>query len=467
MDRRTSRPPRPLIGPTICMIMDSRPTVEENVLKIGVVEPDEKVLVMLSGGSDSVCLAHLMAGRIKTAGVSAFHVNYGLRDQADEDERFCRKLCSQLGVGFFSGRASLPGKGNAQAEAREIRYRLAESIRIQKGLDLIVVGHTLTDQAETVIYRLATSPGRRALLGMRAREGRIARPLLGTTREEVRQYCQAEGLTWREDISNEDPTYARNRIRANVIPELQRINKAAEKNIVATRDALFDESKVLDGIVCGALHEVGAGGRPPSVHGDRLKELPVALQRLLVRELVQSATGGEFPLSAERADEVIELSTRQGSGGIDLGPVRAVSEYGVLRFLPVGELPELEATTLKVPGTCTLGEWEVTSELLAEVPVGLSGGHDQALLDADLLGSQVTVRPWNEGDRLRPLGMEGTKSLQDIFTDQKVPRSLRGRLPVLDVGGSVVWVAGVALSDEFKLTEKTQKAVRISARLID
>ncbi len=294
------------------------------------------------------------------------------------------------------------------------------------------------------------------------------RPLLGVTRDEVRGYCEVEGLAWRDDISNKDPTYARNRIRMNVIPELRQINRAAERNIVATRDALFDESKVLDGMVCGALDEIGAGGSPPSVDGDRLKKLPIALQRLVVRELVQCATGEGFPLSAERADEIIELSTRQGSSGIDLGPVRAVSEYGVLRFFPAGgELPELEAMTLSVPGTCIFGEWELTSDVLDEVPEGLSEGHDQAVLDADLMGSEVTVRAWHEGDRLRPLGMEGTKSLQDIFTDEKVPRSLRKRLPVLDAGGNVAWVAGVALSDEFKLTEETQKAVRFIARLID
>ncbi len=448
--------------------MDHRALVEESVLQIRVVEPSEKVLVMLSGGSDSVCLAYLMAERINSAGICALHVNYGLREQADEDEDFCRKYCNQLDVEFFSERISLSGKGNIQAEAREHRYRLAESICVHKGFDLIAVGHTLTDQAETVVYRLASSPGRRALLGMQAREGRIVRPLLSVTRDEVREYCEVEGLAWRDDISNEDPTYARNRIRMNVIPELRQVNKAAEKNIVATRDALFDESKVLDGIVRGALDEIGAGGRPPGVDGDRLKELPIALQRLVVRELVQSATGGEFPLSAKRADEVIELSTCQGSSGIDLGPVRAVSEYGVLRFFPVGgELPEPQEMSLSIPGTCTFGEWEVTSKLLGDVPNGLSGGHDKALLDADLMGNEVTVRVWHEGDRLRPLGMVGSKSVQDIFTDEKVPRSLRKRLPVLDVGGSVVWVAGVALSDEFKLTEKTKKAVRISARLID
>ncbi len=448
--------------------MDLSRLVEESAVKIGAIRPNEKVLVMLSGGADSVCLLHLLAGKMPVAKVAALHVNYDLREESDEDEAFCRRLCGQLGVGFFCERVEVPSTGNIQATARDQRYRLAESIRSNEGMDLIAVGHTLSDQAETVIYRLASSPGRRSLLGMRSREGRLVRPLLGVTREEVRAYCEAEDLSWREDSSNEDLSYARNRIRANVMPELRRINEMVEKNIVATRDALYDESTVLDELVRGAMENIGAGSRPPSVDGERLRELPVALQRLVVRELVQNAAAEGFPLSAQRADEVIELSGRSGSSGIDLGPVRAVSEYGILRFFKAEtESTPQEEAILSVPGSCTFGDWEVTIEVLSIVPVELQGGLDTAMLDAERLGGEITVRSWREGDRIKPLGMEGTKSLQDLFTDSKVPQSLRRQLPVVDVDGTVAWVAGVAISDEFKITDKTKRAVKLGARLID
>ncbi len=445
--------------------MDLSRLVEESAVKIAAIRPNEKVLVMLSGGADSVCLLHLLASKMPVAKVAAFHVNYGLREESDEDEAFCRRFCGQLEVGFFCEQVTVPSTGNIQAMARDQRYRLAETIRSNEGMDLIAVGHTLSDQAETVIYRLASSPGRRSLLGMRTREGRLVRPLLGVTREEVRTYCEAEDLSWREDSSNEDLSYARNRIRANVMSELRRINEMAERNIAATRDALYDEAKVLDELVQGAMESIGAGSRPPSVDGKRLGELPVALQRLVVRELVQNAAAGEFPLSAQRADEVIELSSRSGSSGIDLGPVRAVSEYGILRFFKTEkESIQQEDATLPVPGSCTFGDWEVTSEVLSVVPAELQDdGPDTAMLDAERLGGEITVRLWREGDRIKPLGMEGTKSLQDLFTDSKVPQSLRRQLPVVDVDGTVAWVAGVAISDEFKITDKTERAVKLRA----
>lgn len=452
--------------------MESSNEVVKSAHKMQVVGPGDKLLVMLSGGPDSVCLAHLLVHAVANAGVSALHVNYGLREEADDDERFCRELCEALGIELFTQQVSLSGKRNMQADARECRYRLAESVRQRERLDLIATGHTLSDQAETVIYRLAASPGRRALLGMRAREGRVVRPLLGVTREEVLGYLTDLGLQWREDVTNRDLTYARSRIRERVIPELKRINSAAEQNIAATRDALSDEAEVLDKLVSDAVDTLGVKGCNPSLDGKRLVQLPKALQRLVIRKMAESVAGDEFPLSASRADEIIGLCDREGSVGIDLGPVRVVSEYGILRFyVAQSEIPPLEELSLPVPGVCVFGEWEVKCDVLDSPPpmssVDSTKDRDQALLDADCLGDEVTVRPWAEGDRLRPLGMEGTKSLQDLFTDEKVPRSLRTRLPVVESDGAVAWVAGVAVSDDFKVTQKTGRAVRIKARLID
>src|SRR3954447_16618698 len=181
------------------------------------IEPGKPLLVLLSGGADSVCLLHLALE--KGADESVLHVNYGLRGrQSDEDEQFCRELFPSLIV----ERVTL-GEGNVQALAREARYELAE----RHAVGDYATGHTLSDQAETVLMRLCSSPGRRGLLGMAPRRGRLVRPLLGMTRAETEQYCREHGLSWRTDPSNADPRFTRARVRHELLPLLERIAPGA------------------------------------------------------------------------------------------------------------------------------------------------------------------------------------------------------------------------------------------------
>ena len=198
--------------------------------------------------------------------------------------------------------------GNLQAWAREVRY--AEARRLP---GLIATGHTATDQVETVLYRLAASPGRRALLGMRAQEGRVIRPLLEVTREETAAYCRERGLAWREDPTNESLDFARNRVRHQLLPALRALHPAAEANILRTLEILRDEAEVLDDLVT------------PEPDLDALGALPPALARLTITEMAGAPIGG-------RLADILALS-RHGTQTLDLGGgLRAVAEYGRLRF---------------------------------------------------------------------------------------------------------------------------------------
>jgi tRNA(Ile)-lysidine synthase len=280
--------------------------VLERVGATGLIVRSRPLLVLLSGGRDSVCLLDV-AVRLG-ADVEALHVNYGLRADADADEAHCAALCERLGARLHVRRPRGP-VGNVQAWARDQRYAEADALaRVD-----IAAGHTATDQVETVLYRLAASPGRRALLGMREREGRLIRPLLGVTREETAAHCRARGLPWREDASNAAST--RGRIRA-LLPQL---HPAAEANVLRTLATLRDEAEVLDAVVDDAL---AAAGDPPSVAA--LRALPPALRRLAVQRLA-----GATPV-ARRADEILAL----GEGGaLDVGAgVRAEVRHGALRF---------------------------------------------------------------------------------------------------------------------------------------
>lgn len=312
------------------------------------------VVAMLSGGRDSSCLLDVAVELLGAEQLSALHVNYGLRPGADGDEQHCVALCEQLGVEIQIVRAGpAPGapsaielsvcagdptdaeriagedrpSGNLQAWARELRYREARRLAEQRDA-LIATGHTADDQLETILYRLAASPGRRALLGMPASEGRLIRPLLSVSREQTAAYCRARGLTWREDESNDDERYARSRVRHRLVPALRTVHPAAAANVLRTASLLREETELLEGLVSEEL----AGRR--SIELARLDELPSALARLVVVRLAEEAAGAYVPQAGERVQEILALGRRGGRAELHVGGrAGAVIRDGVLEMV--------------------------------------------------------------------------------------------------------------------------------------
>lgn len=299
----------------------------EAVRAEGLLAPGRPVVVMYSGGRDSTCLLDLAVRIAGPPAVSALHVNYGLRDGAVVDERHCRATCDRLGVTLDVHRPHRPQRttGNLQAWAREERYAAAADLAQPRGAD-IAAGHTSTDQVETILYRLASSPSRRALFGMRARDGRLIRPLLQFTRASTADYCRRRGLSWREDESNESDAYARGRIRHQLVPALEAAHPAAQANVLALAEILRQEGAVLDALVDEVL-----GGRG-EIAVARLRELAPALRRLVVQRLADDAVGGPAAGVARRADEVAHMPQR-GRSALDLpSGVRATAVDGTVRF---------------------------------------------------------------------------------------------------------------------------------------
>jgi tRNA(Ile)-lysidine synthase len=332
--------------------------VRERVRVGGLLSPDSVVVAMLSGGRDSVCLLDVAVAVCGAERVHALHVNYGLRVESDGDERHCRELCERLGVGIEVVRASRDKDttGNLHAWARELRYdaarELAERLERARMPDvlgtpddvseratqharmghavLIATGHTASDQVETILYRLAASPGRRALLGMSASEGRLVRPLLGLTRHESGDYCRELNLAWRDDVSNDNERYARARVRRGLVKALDAVHPAAQANVLRTAQLLRDESELLDALVDREL-----GGRS-SIAVERLAELPPALQRLVVIRLAEDAVGTFVGQAGEHAGEIVALGARGGRAELHVGGLAsAVIEGGELRMVAI------------------------------------------------------------------------------------------------------------------------------------
>jgi tRNA(Ile)-lysidine synthase len=366
--------------------------VREQVRTGGLLAQGRTVVAMLSGGRDSVCLLDVAVALCGAEHVRALHVNYGLRAESDGDEAHCRELCEHLGVEIEVVRASRGPdvRGNLHAWARDLRYRAASDLaarvdeqakeapqegaprgcpparegrtgdvskeaalrvpaparegRVEdvskeaaprapapaRGAALIATGHTATDQVETILYRLAASPGRRALLGMVAREGRLVRPLLGLTRTTTAVYCRERKLAWREDESNDSDIYARARVRHGLVKAFEAVHPAASANVLRTAELLREETDLLAALVDAEL--VGAS----AIAIERLHALPPALQRLVVIRLAEEAAGTFVPQAGERVEEILALAARGGRAELHVGGlVSAVIERGDLRMVRI------------------------------------------------------------------------------------------------------------------------------------
>lgn len=432
------------------------------VAESGLAGPGSAGVALCSGGADSCALLAGLATALGPERVVALHLDYGLRPDSRDDAGAAAELCERLGVELVVERPKLAGPGNLQARAREARYEAAERLRAGRGLDWIATGHTRTDLAETVLYRLASSPGRRALLGLPARRGAVIRPLLGLERARVRELAAEAGLPFRDDPSNEGPEFARNRIRNEVLPVLREISPAAEATIAETRAELAEEGEALERLAADELERSGAAAAG-AISAEALAALDPALRRLALRALAERAAGGPVALGRQRAAEILRLAGEPEGGTVELGGgLEARAEHGHVRFA-LGPDEEPAEATLAVPGRCRFGRWELRAEL-REGPAR-PDGPEQAFLDPAELPPELIVRSWRPGDRIRPLGLGGSKSLQDLFTDRGVPRSLRRALPVVSAGGRIAWVAGVAVSDELAVAPGSTRAAVLTANL--
>jgi tRNA(Ile)-lysidine synthase len=303
--------------------------VREAVRAGGLLAGPEGVIALISGGRDSTCLLDVAVALRGNATVRALHVNYGLREQADVDEQRCRELCRQLGVELdvHAARRDRAAPGNLQAWARDVRY--AEGRRLARALGgRLASGHTASDQVETIVYRLAASPGRRALLGMAPQEGLLVRPLLGVTREQTAAYCRERSLPWTEDETNADARFARARVRHDLVPALRAVHPAAEANVLRTAALLREETALLDELVAAEL----SGGELVEI--ERLGAMAPALARLVVVRLAEAATGAYIPQAGDRVGELLALARRGGRAELHIGGgAGAVIEDGVLRMV--------------------------------------------------------------------------------------------------------------------------------------
>jgi tRNA(Ile)-lysidine synthase len=438
-----------------------------------------RVLVAVSGGADSVALLHILRvlerrGLLVVAGVA--HLHHGLRGaDADADERFCRELAAREGLPIEVGHAdvaALAARSHSSLEsaARIARYQFLADAASRLAADVTAVGHTLDDQAETVLLRLFRGAGARGLSGIRPKAGGVVRPLLEIRRHDLRRYAAEHGLTYHEDATNADTAIPRNRIRLEVLPCLERqvpglppvlarladVAREDEDYLSGTARELFERLQCRTGM---GLHLEAAG----------LAAAPRALGSRVVRQALEGAAPARF-VGWHHIDRVLELAKAQDGASVSL-PGCIVRRHGhLLTFGAPRHEPFSNARRLPlpVPGDALFGAWQVSAETRAAVPAsGLPPARGMvAAVAAGALQGPLAVRSRRPGDRFRPLGMGGRgRKLQDLLVDRKVARSERDALPlVVDAEDRIVWVTGQAMAEEFRVTEPSQPVILLKAR---
>ena len=458
-----------------------------NLAIFHMVSPGDKVLVAVSGGPDSVCLLHLLKEMQKKIrfDLSIAHMDHMARgEESAEDARFVDALGKKLGLETFIERVDVRKenetlKTSFQEAGRILRYRFLESILKRIGGTKLALGHTADDQVETLLINLLRGSGLKGLTGMPETRGAVIRPLIDCTRAEIEAYLTGRNLDYRVDSSNAGNKYLRNRIRHELLPVLKTFNQNIASNLQKTAKIIRDDDQCLTDQTRLLYLELavplanGAG-----VELDRIKfnQQPSAYQKRLVRKAIGRIQGNLRRITSQHVQEIMELfeDSRVGKKINLPGQLIAVGgREGVeLRKSPesrckagLGGKMRLNSTELLIPGETQIGGigLHLYTKLLSSNNWKERGNHpEQAFLDFDKTGPAVLARFFKPGDRFVPLGMTGRKKLKSFFIDEKIPRELRGSIPILTTGtGDIIWIYGERISENFRVTENTRRVLFI------
>jgi tRNA(Ile)-lysidine synthase len=480
---------------------------KSTVTRLRLIEPGDKVLVAFSGGQDSMALLELLLElrREMPIGVVVAHFNHNLRPGAGDDEVFAKAaarkrrlpvVTGSRNVRLFAKRQRL----NMEEAARELRYAFLWKAALRVGATKIATGHTLTDQAETVLMRIVRGTGLLGLGGIApGPEGPLIRPLLGVERAETEAYLSRRGIPFRTDETNLDRRILRNRIRLETLPAFARVDPSVARHLGRLAALARDEEELLGKVTATAWQELARReGGVFSLDASALSDLPRALARRVVRRFLSGLPGGLRGVSFEEIEDILALKEGKEK---TLGKRRVVRREAGRVFL---KRPGARATkepfealwdgkgTIKLPGAfgrfrgLTIDRnWDPTIERKKGDPQAYDNrkrafskdilpalddkkrallrdklpAYDdkkRALLDAASFKFPLTVRSRRPGDKYRPLGAPGTKKLKEILRAKEIPLAERDTLPVFLSGDKIVWVPGLPVAEQYKLKPRTQ-----------
>ncbi len=469
--------------------------VLKTISRYNMLPSGSRVIAAVSGGADSVCLLHVLVALAPAAKlhVEIAHYNHRWRGaESDGDEDFLRELARELNLPFHSARAPSPAgdleqppEADLEQKARRARLDFFRGLRTNGSAALIATGHTRDDQAETVLLRLLRGSGLAGLAGiLPVTAAGVVRPLLDVTRAEVREYLRARNLAWREDSSNQNLKFARNRVRLELLPHLEAAwNPRLTGALAHLADLAHEEERWWSG-PASPLEQIplacSAGG--VEVHAGSLAALPRAVARRAVRRAIARAKGDLRQIEFEHVERVLALAGKAaGEGRLRLPGIDVRRSFDWLRLAVPVRAPSLDPVPLTIPGSCPSPDGR--SVLHLEFGEGLPNGEESRPVSADdaedprqeacatfrtvVLGlnqipGQLELRGWRPGDRYRPTGHARARNVAEMFAEARIPSWQRLYWPMVMSGEKIVWTRRFGAAAEFTADKEAARVLRIS-----
>ncbi len=417
----------------------------------------ERVLLTVSGGVDSVVMAHLYAETDFDCAIA--HCNFQLRGEDSEaDEAFVRSLAARLEMPVYVERfdvdMEMEERGiSLQMAARDLRYNWFSSLATQHSFDAIATAHNLNDSVETFFLNLARGTGVRGLTGIPSRNENIIRPILFASRKEIDAFAQDESIAYREDSSNRETKYQRNKIRHDVIPTMEQINPAFINTMASNMERMVELREIVERSVDGLREEIFL-----RVSG----EIRIETARLMKLDPVGTWLYELFaPFGFTRLQcKEIEQLLQSGSGKRFLSPSHQLFKDRDQLILVESKKDSFERYYLDAPEKTSSLPFSMDVEVMDRKDLGKIPSHSYtACLDYDEILFPLTIRRWLPGDYFYPLGMDQMKKLSDFFVDEKVPVPEKERTWILASGKKIVWIMGRRIDHRFRITENTSKVL--------
>lgn len=438
----------------------------------------QKIIIAVSGGVDSVVLLDVLSklqGKYSLQLIVA-HFNHKLRrKESEDDERFVRALADQHHFLFYresrnTERYAKSRKLSLQEAARELRYAFFEKLLESNSFDVVATAHHADDNAETVLLNLFRGAGVEGLRGipMRREDIWVIRPLLFAERKDIEAYAKNNHLHYRTDSSNLDETYARNFVRLRLFPLVkEHLNPNIVSSLNRTANLFSHLAHLLERDVRKQLEKVIQSRGAQEIHLDvkKLERQPLFIQERIILLSINALVDHQVDfIKVQKILDLIHAATGK--------QIRAFKDLVVYRDrerLIVQTQPQAKnfAYTIQPNRQYELNGFQFSSEFVSKDSLQFQRNPCVEFVDADRVGSQLTLRPWHKGDWLVPLGMKTRKKMSDFFINQKIPLYQKNRIPILESGGSIVWVCGVRLDERFKITDSTERVLKLEFHAAD
>lgn len=438
-------------------------------------KPGDKVVVAVSGGPDSVAMLHALHTRSAELGITLHvaHMHHGIRpEESNYEQDFVVNLAQSYGLNYTVKRVDVPTlrqemKMGTEEAARVLRYKFLLDTYTELNANKIAVGHNADDRAESVLLNVIRGSGIDGIGSIRPIRDNIVRPLIDTTRREIEQYIEEHRLSYCIDETNIDIAYSRNRVRHELIPLLERhYNPNIKEALLRLASIASAQSDLMDMLVSTVAESVIYR---QGLDVGLLNNQPLALKREIIREEIKRRKGNLMDISFEQVERIVDALQSDENFTITLpsGLIYAIRRGNEFRVTEKEQTPETIPfdIPITIPGETelphlglTIKSEEVSDSITGKVEV------NEAYINDDSVSGRLRVRNLLPGDRIVPFGMHGSKKLQDVFVDKKIPRADRAKMAVVVDDEKVLWVVGVVTSELARVNEDARKVIHLTAR---